>query len=169
MSAIMGGHGSSAGTAGPRGTRRGTIRGTARGGGKMAGRGAGRGTGKRLSRAYSGGVNTPLINPKGIPNMSRSVHNNPAKVKRKYQKQKKAGNRGAVSRSNLTKRLSCIKFRFYSLSLFLHSGQCDTGSHAWTSRQSHARRSRSFCYCKLSHSSTEIRVASDWLFFSLKV
>ena len=103
VSAVLGAYGSGViqpgrapvkgpGTAGRRGTGRGTIKRTASGVGNMAGKGAGRGTGKGpvrgLGRVNSSGVNTPLINPKGTPN------------KRKKQKQTKAGNTGAVSRSN---------------------------------------------------------------------
>lgn len=117
MSAVMGAHGSSArqpgrpsvkgpGAAGQRGTGR-----VARGGGKMAGNGAERGIGKRPvkgpGQTNSPGINTPLINPKGKPNKSRSVDNNPAKVKRKKQKQKKAGKDTGAVRSNLTKRSPC--------------------------------------------------------------
>ena len=113
MSAVFGAHGSGVrqqgrapvkgpGAVGPSGTGRGTIK----------GKGAGRGTGKRpvrgLGRTHSSGVNTPLINPKGTPNKSRSVDNNTAKVKRKKQKQKKVGNTGEVSRSNYIKRLSIM-------------------------------------------------------------
>lgn len=122
MSAVMGAHGSSArqpgrpsvkgpGAAGQRGTGRGAVKGVARGGGKMAGNGAGRGIGKRPvkgpGQTNSPGINTPLINPKGKPNKSRSVDNNPAKVKRKKQKQKKAGKDTGAVRSNLTKRSPC--------------------------------------------------------------
>lgn len=122
MSAVMGAHGSSArqpgrpsvkgpGAAGQRGTGRGAVKGVARGGGKMAGNGAGRGIGKRPvkgpGQTNSPGINTPLINPKGKPNKSRSVDNSPAKVKRKKQKQKKAGKDTGAVRSNLTKRSPC--------------------------------------------------------------
>lgn len=171
MSAVFGAYGSSTsqagcapvkgpGAAGPKGTGRGTIKGTARGGGNMPGRGAGRGTGKRpvkgLGRTNSSGVNTPLINSQGKPNNSGPVDNKPADVKRKRQKQKKTGKySGMVSRSSLAKALSCILFLFTNPANITLAHTCQT----------RAQVVRGLLLSNSSHSSAEVRVASDWPFF----
>lgn len=167
MSAVFGAYGSSTsqagrapvkgpGAAGPKGTGRGTIKGTARGGGNMPGRGAGRGTGKRpvkgLGRTNSSGVNTPLINPQGKPNNSGPVDNKPADVKRKRQKQKKTGKySGMVSRSSLAKALSCILFLFTNPANITLAHTCQT----------RAQVVRGLLLSNSSHSSAEVRVASE--------
>ncbi|KAL9962723.1 hypothetical protein ACROYT_G031859 [Oculina patagonica] len=105
MSSVMGAQGSSAwqpGRPSSRGPGAAGQRGTGRGGGKGGGRGAGRGTGKGAGkgpgrppppppRPPPPGVNTPLINPKGKADKSKTAANNATKVKRKKQKKKKAG------------------------------------------------------------------------------
>lgn len=110
MSAVMGAQGSSAwqpGRPSSRGPGAAGQRGTGRGGGRGAGRGAGRGTGrgamKGPGRPPPPGVNTPLINPKGKADKSKTAANNATKVKRKKQKQKKAGKDTSPVRSNLNK------------------------------------------------------------------